>query len=165
MINGYRTLFFGLAMIAVIGLESCKTTDEITTEKPTEGISESTSFPIKLVAEGYLTGNEEEGIGEGGMVINSQSAWDALVAKMNSVNDAIEEQTIDFSKVTVIAFFDQIRGSGGYTVDIVSVVKDGNKLVANVQKTSPKEDAIEIMTQPFMIGFIEKTNLPITFVD
>ena len=99
------------------------------------------------------------------MVINSQSAWDALVTKMNSVNEAIEEETVDFSKVTVIAFFDQIRGSGGYTVDIVSVIKDGKKLVAKVQKTVPKGDQIEIMTQPFMIGFIEKTDLPITFVD
>jgi hypothetical protein len=58
-----------------------------------------------------------------------------------------------------------MRGTGGYTVDIISVVKDGNKLVANVVKTVPKEDQIEIMTQPFMIGFIEKTDLPIIFVD
>ena len=165
MIYANRTLFFGLIITAACGLQSCKTTDEVIEEKPTESISETTSFPIRTIAEGYLTGNEKEGIGEGGMVINSQAAWDALVAKMNSVNDAIEEQSIDFNELTVLAFFDQIRGSGGYTVDIVSVVKDGDKLVANVEKTVPKEDQIEIMTQPFMIGFIDKTNEPIIFVD
>ncbi|MDG1334122.1 MAG: hypothetical protein P8P74_17450 [Crocinitomicaceae bacterium] len=160
-----RILVFGLILSAAAGLQSCKTTEEIPEEKPTEVVSEQTNFPIKTISEGYLTGNEEEGIGEGGMVINSQADWDALTTKMNSVNEAIEPQTVDFSKVTVLAFFDQMRGSGGYTVDIVSVKKDGNKLVATVKKTVPKEDAIEIMTQPFMIGFIDKTDLPILFVD
>ena len=88
MIYANHTLFFGLIISAIIGLQSCKTTDEIPAEKPTESISESTSFPIKTISEGYLAGNEKEGIGEGGLVINSQADWDALVTKMNSVNDA-----------------------------------------------------------------------------
>ncbi|MFK7787161.1 MAG: hypothetical protein AB8B56_18715 [Crocinitomicaceae bacterium] len=165
MKNVKRAVFFGLSISLLLGAASCGTTDEVTDEKPNESIAESMTYPIKNIADGYLTGNEQEGIGEGGLVINSQADWEALIAKMNSVNETIEEEPIDFNSMTVLTYFDQIRGSGGYTVDIVSVVKDGNKLVAKVKKTTPKEDAIEIMTQPFMIGFIQKTDLPIIFVD
>ena len=165
MKNVNRAVFFGLSISILMGFAACRTTDEVSNEKPEESITETKKYPVKNIADGYLTGNEEEGIGEGGMVINSQEDWDALFTKMNSINKAIDQQFIDFNSMTVLAYFDQIRGSGGYTVDIVSVVKDGNKLVANVQKTTPKEDAIEIMTQPFMIGFIQKTDLPIMFVD
>jgi len=165
MINVNRALFFVLSMTVLMGVVSCRTTEEVPEKKPTDNTSESTSFPIKTIAQDYLTGNGQEGIGEGGVVINSRADWDALFTKMNSVNEAIEEQSIDFDKMTVLAFFDQIRGSGGYVVNIESVVKDGNKLMANVQKTTPRGDEIEIMTQPYIIGFIEKTDLPIIFVD
>jgi hypothetical protein len=165
MMNMNRTVFFGLSISILMGISSCRTPDEVTEEKPNETITETSTYPIKTIDEGYLTGNEGEGIGEGGMVINSQADWDALGAKMNSVNETIEPETFDFSTMTILAFFDQVRGSGGYTVDIVSVAKDGDKLVANVQKKTPKGDQIEIMTQPYMIGFIKKTDLPILFVD
>lgn len=165
MKNVNYAVFFGMSISLLIGALSCRTTDDVTNEKPKESIAESKIYPIKNIEDGYLTGNEQEGIGEGGMVINSQADWEALITKMNSVNKTIDEKTIDFNSMTVLAVFDQVRGSGGYAVDIVSVVNDGNKLLAKVQKTTPKEDAIEIMTQPYMIGFIEKTDLPVIFVD
>ena len=165
MKNLNRAVFFGLSISMLMGFSSCKTTEEVIDEKPDEMIVEMTNYSIKMIDEGYLTGNEGEGIGEGGMVINTQEDWNAMVAKMNSVNETMEPEIFDFSTMTILAYFDQIRGSGGYTVDIVSVTKDGDKLVANVQKNTPKGDQIEIMTQPYMIGFIKKTDLPILFVD
>lgn len=156
--NKKHIFYFGFALATIIGLQSCETPREVIVEKPIE-------IAFKNIASGYLTGNGSEGVSEGGVVINSQEEWDALTINMNYVNNAIDEQSIDFNKMTVLAFFDQIRGSGGYSVEFVSILKTGNTIQAQIKKTAPKEDAIEIMTQPYNIVFIEKSNNIIKFIN
>lgn len=162
--NKQRIVSFGFVLTALIAVQACSVAEEVPNEKPTEVFTES-NISMNKTATGYLTGNGEEKINEGGMVINSQSDWDALVGKMNSVNDAIDVQSIDFNRLTVLAYFDQIRGSGGYSVDIPELMTEGNKLVATVRKTAPTGDQIEIMTQPFVIVTILKTDKSVVFVD
>lgn len=162
--NKQRIVSFGFVLTALFGFQACGVTEEVPQDKPEEVITESI-ITKKRVAGGYLTGNGEEKISNGGMVINSQADWDALTGKMNSVNDAIAEQSIDFNRVTILAYFDEIRGSGGYVVEITQVKTDGNKLEALVGKSAPSDDAIEIMTQPFVIVTIEKTDKSVMFVD
>lgn len=168
MMTMKRTFYFASMFMAIIALQSCETPKEAIQEKPNEpveGIAESLDIPFRVIADGYLTGNGEEGIGEGGMVINSKEQWEALVTKMNSVNETMKEEPIDFDKMTVLAYFDQIRGSGGYSVAISSVARNVDRLSAVVKKTPSKGMDIEIMTQPFIIGFIDKTSKSIVFVD
>jgi hypothetical protein len=84
---------------------------------------------------------------------------------MNSVNKAIKEQSIDFDRVTVLAYFDQIRSSGGYTIQIVTATKTGKKIQAKIKKASPEGDAIDIMTQPFHIVIIQKSDEKVSFTE
>ena len=158
-------LYFGFALATLIGLQSCKTTEEIIEEQPADTVSNVYPLSIKEAASGYLTGYGAEGIEEGGVVINSLEEWNALTTKMNSSNKAIKEQSIDFDRVTVLAYFDQIRGSGGYTVEIASATKTGKKIQAQIKKASPKGDAIEIMTQPFHIVIIQKSDEKVSFTE
>lgn len=158
-------LYFAFAFATIIGLQSCKTTEEVMGEQPADAVANTHIFSLNEVASGYLTGYGAEGIEEGGVVINSQEEWDALTAKMNSVNQAIQERSIDLDRVTVLAYFDQIRGSGGYTVEIASAIKTGKKIQAQIKTASPQGDAIEIMTQPFHIVFIQKSDGKVSFTE
>ncbi|MFT6501526.1 MAG: hypothetical protein ACJASQ_001638 [Crocinitomicaceae bacterium] len=160
-----HTLYFGFALMTLIGLQSCKTTEEVIGEQPADTLSNVYPLSINEVASGYLTGYGAEGIEEGGVVINSLEEWNALTTKMNSVNKAIKEQSIDFNRVTVLAYFDQIRGSGGYTVQIATATKTGKKIQAQIKKASPEGDAIEIMTQPFHIVIIQKSDEKVSFTE
>ena len=106
MMTMKRTFYFASMFMAIIALQSCETPKEAIQEKPNEpveGIAESLDIPFRVIADGYLTGNGEEGIGEGGIVINSKEQWEALVTKMNSVNETMKEEPIDFDKMTVLA--------------------------------------------------------------
>lgn len=158
-------LYFGFALATIIGLQSCKTTEEIIDQQPADTVSNVYEFSLTEVASGYMTGYGAEGIEEGGLAINSLEEWNALTTKMNSANRAIKEQSIDFDRVTVLAYFDQIRGSGGYTVEIASATKTGKKIQAQIKKASPKGDAIEIMTQPFHIVYIQKSDEKVSFTE
>ncbi len=159
--NKKHLFYFGFVLMTLIGLQSCRTTEEITEEKPTE----LSKIAFKNNASGYLTGNGAEGITEGGIVINSEAEWDALAKKMNSVNDAIKNQSIDFNKMTVLAYFDQIRGSGGYSVEFASISRTGQLIQAITKKTPATGDNIEIMTQPYTIVLIDKTNMAVVFIE
>ena len=165
IMNKKHIFYFGFVLVTLIGLQSCRTTEEVIDTKPTEVHNDATQVPFKNVASGYLTGNGAEGIEEGGMVINSQENWDALRAKMNSVNNAISEQSIDFNKMTVLAYFDQVRGSGGYTVDFATVSQIGTSVQVIVQKVDSEGNDIEIMTQPYSIVQIEKTVNTVVFIN
>jgi hypothetical protein len=160
-----HTLYFGFALMTLIGLQSCKTTEEVIVEQPADTLSNVYPLSIKEGASGYLTGYGAEGIEEGGVVINSLEEWNALTTKMNSVNKAIKEQSIDFDRVTVLAYFDQIRSSGGYTIQIVTATKTGKKIQAKIKKASPEGDAIDIMTQPFHIVIIQKSDEKVSFTE
>ena len=100
-----HTVYFGFALMTLIGLQSCKTTEEVIGEEPVNTLASVYTLTIKEVSSGYLTGYGAEGIEEGGVVINSQEEWDALTTKMNSVNKSIKEQPIDFDRGTVFGLF------------------------------------------------------------
>jgi predicted membrane GTPase involved in stress response len=165
MLKMKGVLFLGLSMSVLIGLVACRTTDNVPQEDVIREGNE-TNATMRKLAFGALTGNGEEGIEEGGVVIQTEAEWRELVTKMNSVNKSIDENSsIDFNKKTVLAYFDPVRGSGGYSVYITEITSNGSSMKATIEKVSPTEDAIEIMTQSYFIVSIDKTSLPITFVD
>ena len=163
--NANRILFFGLVMIALIGLESCKTTEDPIGEKPPQEQAKVEEVPFDEIANAYLTGYGAEGIEPGGIVIDSQADWDELTTKMNSINSTIDEKSVDFNRMRVLAYFDEIRGSGGYTVEFTSVSRIGQTTQVRTKKTAPTGDAIEIMTQPYSIVVIEKSDNTVVFVE
>ena len=156
--------YFGFILVTLIGLQSCKSTEDVIVEQPDEVFNEATKVAFKDVANGYLTGNGDEGLREGGITINSQVEWEALRDKMNSVNQAIKEQSLDFEKFTVLAYFDKVRGSGGYTVEFATISEIEGSVQVITKKTAPTGDAIEIMTQPYSIVCIDKTANVVVFI-
>lgn len=116
-----------------------------------------------LIADEILHGNGEEGIGQENFVITNTEDWNNLMAKMNSVNDEtpnFTETDIDFSKYMVIASFDKVRSHGG--ADVKFAISQTSKSVL-VKVVYFGKGAATVMTQPYLIHKIEKTDLPIVF--
>jgi hypothetical protein len=118
-----------------------------------------------LIAKGNLYGSGAEGLTAQNLVIDNQGDWNSLVNKMDSVNkvsDTFEETKIDFSKFNVIAVFDEVKGSGGYSLELTINSNSKNRIV-NVSRLAPEGSATTVMTQPFYIVKIAKSKLPIVF--
>ncbi|NRA12285.1 MAG: protease complex subunit PrcB family protein [Crocinitomicaceae bacterium] len=154
-------LYLGLALGTMIGIQSCKVVEETGPTDTLEVIE--TSF--KEIANNSLHGNGAEKIEEGVVVINSEKDWNALRTKMNSVNQSMAEKSIDFKKNTVLVYFDGIKGSGGHTVEVKKINELSEKLYVVMAKKKPKGDAIEIMTQPYCVVLIDKTDKTISFTE
>lgn len=118
-----------------------------------------------LIAKGNLYGAGAEGLTKQNKVIENQSDWEGLMSQMdkvNNVSDSFLETEIDFSKYTIIAVFNDVKGTGGHNIDLDISNTSENTLV-RVNYTAPKGNATTVMTQPYYIARIQKNDLPIIF--
>lgn len=156
-----------LIILSLLFVFSCKTKVENTKNmdnKKTE-TSKMTNLEWTLIAKGNLHGSGEEGIEKENLVITNTNDWNSLLQKMDSVNEVskgFSETNIDFSKYTVIAVFDSVKGSGGHKLE-VDVASNSKNLVVTVTNKGPNGMATSVMTQPYYIVKIEKAELPIVF--
>ena len=144
-----------IASFVILGFLSCNSTVESIQEPVT----------VSLISKGDLYGNGAEGILSSQRVINDTSAWNSLLDQMNSVNtvsDSFSEIDINFSEFTVIAVFDDIKGNGGYGIDL-AVSSTAETIIVDVSHLSPEGNAITVMTQPYHIIKIPKALLPVVF--
>ena len=124
-----------------------------------------TISPTKIGA-GNLYGNGNEKITKQNLVISNSLAWTELMGKMNSVNNETQnltETNIDFSKFIVLAIFDEVKVSGGYSINIPGILENQDNLTVTVQQTAPTGSAYAVMTQPYCIVKIPITAKKITF--
>jgi len=118
-----------------------------------------------LIAKDNLFGNGEEGIIEQNMVITDQGVWENLIDQMNrvsNVSDNFSEIDIDFSEYTIIATFDEIKGSGGHSLEL-NIISNYENIVVKVTDLFPGGNDITVITQPYHIVKISNSDLPIIF--
>lgn len=133
--------------------------------KSTENQTKMTKEDIVLIGKGNLYGAGSEGIRKQNLVISTLEAWKDLLNKMNAVNKVSEsflETDIDFSKYTVIAVFNEVKNTGGHSIEL-NFQKTSDKILVVVVHKSPKDMATTVMTQPYYIVKILKSDLPIVF--
>ncbi|MDG1333446.1 MAG: protease complex subunit PrcB family protein [Crocinitomicaceae bacterium] len=152
---------FSLAVISILCSSSCDTTEEVvngTIESPKQ-------LDIKQINQGVLTGAREEPVGfEKGYVIQSEEEWEELRGNMNAINNAQGKISINFEKLTVLAYFDKVRPNGGYSIEIVEAIESDDEIKAMIKSIAPTGMATDIMTQPFHIVKIPKTDKPVKFL-
>ncbi|WP_299106637.1 protease complex subunit PrcB family protein [uncultured Tenacibaculum sp.] len=146
-----------LVLMAIMTL-SCNTNDD-----GLEGVEVRST----LIADDVLYGAGREGINKENFVITNTNDWDNLAAKMNAVNNATQnftETDIDFSKYTVIAVFDEVRPTGGYDISL-EIKETTNRTLVKISNTGPSigSGATTVVTQPYVIRKIQKTDLPVVF--
>ncbi len=123
---------------------------------------ETNSIPFTEIGKGALYGNGAEGIPQSNLVITNNTDWQNLMNQMNSVNnvtDNFTETNIDFSTYEIIAIFLDVKGNG-WEVSITDITEDNSNIY--VYK-SEKEYDNSVITQPFHIVKIPKSNKPVIF--
>lgn len=133
--------------------------------KSSENKAKMTKEAIVLIGKGNLYGSGSEGIEKQNLIVTSPKEWKDLLNKMNTVNkvsDSFSETDIDFSEYTVIAVFDEIKNSGGHSLNLV-IQETKDKFLVKVLRKSPDGIATSVMTQPYYIVKVPKNELPIVF--
>ncbi|MGO2101618.1 MAG: protease complex subunit PrcB family protein [Psychroflexus halocasei] len=131
---------------------SCKSYQDPSTENMT------------IIHQSELTGNGEEGINGSYHVIENQEDWNALEEKMNSINDQrIKMDPVNFKNEMIIALFSEVKNSGGHSIKIKEITQKDNQVIIKVEETSPRGLATSMMTQPYYIAKIPKTDKLIEF--
>lgn len=157
-----NVLFF----ILLLCVFNCKANKENTNaEKAKLESADMETTQSRIIAKGNLYGSGNEGIIAQNLIITDQNEWDKLMSQMNSVNkvtDSFAETSLDFSKYTIIAVFADVKGSGGHRIDL-SMTSNSENTTVRVTSIAPKEMAATVMTQPYCIIKIAKSNLPILF--
>ena len=119
---------------------------------------------FEVIHQDILTGGGSEGIEESLVVCNTQAELDALAARMNSVNpttEFLDAASVDFSKETVIAYFQPVRSSGGYSLKVNSVTSqpvEGVRLFFIEYLVEVSDGSVTMMlTQPYIFIKTRKT--------
>ncbi|NOQ72067.1 MAG: protease complex subunit PrcB family protein [Crocinitomix sp.] len=147
-----KQVLIGLLALIVM---ACNKTDDMELE-------------LTEIHQGALYGAGEEDISEENFVIEKEQDWQDLLAKINAVNnesDNFSETEIDFDEFIVVACFDKARGSGGYSIKIADINSTKKEINLTVIKNSPADIAPAVITQPYYIAKLPKTNKKITFTE
>lgn len=126
---------------------------------------ESRNVEAVLIGKGNLYGNGAENITRQNRVIYNTADWNSLMQQMdtrNPVSATFSETTIDFDNFQVIAVFDEIKNSGGHTIDITAIAENENNITVTVQNLNTG-GATSVMTQPFHIVKIPKSKKSVVF--
>jgi hypothetical protein len=106
------------------------------------------------VAQGELHGVGEEGFSRESVVIKTDSEWEAFKQKINRTNNVVDtyftEKEIDFSTYQIIAVFDEVKGNGGWSIDITGITEWRDKIAVSVTNLK-KGNASRVITQPFQL--------------
>ncbi|GAB4161658.1 MAG: hypothetical protein Tsb0033_19440 [Winogradskyella sp.] len=133
--------------------------------KSTQNQAKMTKDNIVVIGKGNLYGSGAERIDKQNLVITTSEEWKDLLNKMNSVNnvtDSFSETEIDFSKYIVITVFEEVKNTGGHSLDLI-IQEAKDKILVEVLRKSPDGIATSVMTQPYFIVKILKNDLPVVF--
>ena len=119
----------------------------------------------ELISKGDLSGIGTEVISNQYFSFTNQTEWDNFISQIdvtNEVSSGFSEQNIDFSEYVVIAVIDQVRNTSGYSIDL-EISTNYEKIFIGSNLSSPSPDGVvaTVISQPYHIVKIAKTNLPI----
>ena len=121
------------------------------------------------LSKGNLFGNGAEGFKKVNIVISSKKEWKFFLSKFDTTNKVSStfENAMDFSKEMIVICLDNVRNSGGFSVEIIEVIKEASTTLIKVKFKSPKplDMVTSVIIQPYHIVKINKTNKKIKFLE
>lgn len=138
-----------------------------TVTKPAEQlVTERTPVNFTVLKKGILYGGGSEEIEEGVAVVRSFEELQSILAKVNSANQTVDEGLVSdihfFDENMLIFVFDKLRGTGGFTMSVQGIYQSKEHLVLELVKSAPDGPATTVMTQPFQIIELQKSDLPVS---
>jgi len=122
----------------------------------------SVFLKFETIGKGFFSGFTERK----NWVIRTQEQWAELWSIHTSTRiPHTSPPAIDFARDMVLAVFMGQRPSGGFSIEITKVEKVENTIVVFFRETEPAPEAevTAVLTQPYHIIKIEKTDLPVIF--
>lgn len=156
----YGVISMFLLFLPSAAFFSCGTSKNLEDEQ----IEQPESIPFTTIAQGALFGGGQEGFDEEKTtlsVIRTADEWEKLKTQLNSVNvvtGGFKDGDLDFEREMVIACIDRLRGSGGHEIAVDSILEDDNRLLVNIHHNGPGETSATVLTQPFYIVRITKSD-------
>ena len=124
---------------------------------------EPREIEIKRRIDALFSGVKEPGT----LVVDSQKnleeMWERITVQLVPRPDTPQ---IDFDTETALAVFMGERPTGGYAITIDKVVEHEDQVVVTYIETAPRSgmELTQVITRPFQIAVIPKTDKPIKFV-
>ncbi len=139
-------IIYPMLLAAVFTLVSCSGMDGEVKKIPAEMILSGTFCSID-------TKREE--------IINNKDEYDKLMKDVYMNLDQMPKvPVVNFEKNTLVAFFSGARNTGGYMVNIDSIMEGSKNLTVMVTETKPGKNCVvtDAITKPFVIMKIPKTD-------
>ncbi len=121
------------------------------------------ALDLTLIGKGNVSGSGAENLNKQNVVITDSIQWQLLLSEMDShrsVSSSLTETNIDFDKFQLIVIIDSVRPNL-CEINIKSITENKSDISVCIEKTS--YDAT-VVTQPFCIVKIGKTNKNINFI-
>ncbi len=161
-------LFSSLLLILFLGVNSCKSAQQEQDKKSglstpnnisaIQGATKSVAF-TKL-----LSGNNANENNANQILVKNEETLEGIYNQINSTQFPGEKiPEIDFEKEMVLVLYMGGKSTGGHGVFIERVVATSTEIIVFYKETAPKGMATSVLTQPFYIASIAKTDLPIRF--
>ena len=100
----------------------------------------------------------DKGIASGARIIEDAQSWKELKNVMDLDLYVLEY----FSVCNMIIIFDEVKSTGGWTIDITDAIEYEDRIVLNITNLE-KGNGFAITTQPFSIYWIPKSNKELVF--
>ena len=96
--------------------------------------------------------------------ISNQTDWNNFIAVLgNSGNPSfiLSETVIDFNNFEIIAVFDNVKPTGGNSIDITSIIENVDNISVTIQRLQSGDATV--VTQPYHIVKIPISTKPVVF--
>jgi len=121
------------------------------------------------LSKGNLFGAGEEGFKKENIIISSNEEWKSFLLKIDTTNKVSEtfENAIDFSQDMIIVCIDKVRNTGGFSIEVIDIVNEGDTFLVKVKSTGPKpmDMVTSAIMQPYHIVKISTTSKEIKFIE
>ena len=121
------------------------------------------------LSKGNLFGAGEEGFKKENIIISSKEEWKSFLLKIDTTNKVSEtfENAIDFSQDMIIVCIDKVRNTGGFSIEVIDTVNEGDTFLVKVKSTGPKpmDMVTSAIMQPYHIVKISTTSKEIKFIE
>lgn len=152
-------------IILTMGLAGMLLSCQSEESEPLAANTNPSSVEFTEIGNGELMGSEN--FTASALVIENEEQWNALKAQMdlfNHYSEGFTENNIDFSEYRIIAVIDELRNYGGYDITVASITETDGQLIVDVENSDGGPgSAATVMTQPFHIVKIQRSNLPVVF--
>ncbi len=133
--------------------------------RPSE--KEEIELTFEAIEKGVYSGYDESRYeGKTKYVINNNEDWQFLWNEVYSIQQPTPLlPTVDFSKDIVIAVFQGVQGSGGYSIEIIKIIEAENSIKVFIRETSPGPscEVTAALTQPYHIIKTSKIDKEVIF--